>query len=57
MTAAIRPLRTSYSEAAYFDGVPVQHVADWEFHQRIARIEREGARLVRRLNRNFTGRI
>jgi hypothetical protein len=51
----------NYAEASYpFDGFTphhFQHIAARDERDRIARIEREGARLVRRLNRNITGRI
>ncbi|MBB4859606.1 hypothetical protein HNO88_002935 [Novosphingobium chloroacetimidivorans] len=32
---------TLYSEAAYFDGVPVAHIAAWEERQRLKRIARQ----------------
>ena len=34
-----------YSEAAYFDGAHVAHIAAWEDHQRLQRL-RAQARLV-----------
>jgi hypothetical protein len=36
-----------YSEAAYFDGHPCKHVADYKEHQRLARISARARRLVR----------
>lgn len=39
------------AEQAYFDGIPVQHIAEWEYHQRRRHLEEQGARLVREINR------
>lgn len=36
-----------YSEAAYFDGAHVQHIADYQEHQRLERIRKENARVFR----------
>lgn len=41
----------TYSEAAYFDGAPVQHIADWQEHLRLKAIERK--RLRARANREW----
>lgn len=37
-----------YSEAAYFDGYHVQHIADWLEHKRIERIFKANAKAVER---------
>lgn len=29
-----------YSEAAYFDGIPVAHIAEWQEHNRLLRLGR-----------------
>lgn len=36
-----------YSEAAYFDGAPVKHCADWLDHKRLQRLERDAERIAR----------
>lgn len=35
-----------YSEAAYFDGAHVQHIADYQEHQRLERIRKANRKLV-----------
>lgn len=35
-----------YSEAAYFDGAHVQHIADYQEHQRIERIHKTARKSV-----------
>lgn len=40
-----------YSEAAYFDGAPVQHIADWHEHLRLEAIEQK--RFRARANREW----
>lgn len=37
-----------YSEAAYFDGHPCKHVADWEEAKRIERLRRQAETVIRR---------
>lgn len=42
-------LKTSYSEASYFDGYAFQHIADYLEHERLARIKRDNERRLERL--------
>ena len=35
-----------YSEAAYFEGVPVAHMVTWEEHRRLRRIKRVGSAFI-----------
>lgn len=44
-----RPLSVAYSEAAYFDGFHVQHIADYLEQKRLARIDREARAAARRM--------
>lgn len=44
------------SEASYYDGVPVQHIADWQEARRLARIERKCIEAFRRRARDTLGR-
>ena len=35
-----------YAEAAYFDGAHVQHIADYQEHQRVARLKATSRKLA-----------
>ena len=41
-----------YAEAAYFDGVPVAHVAAWEEHRRLQRIRAQARLVIERRTRS-----
>lgn len=45
-----------YSEAAYFDGAHVQHIADYYEVKRLERIRKANAVLVRNIERRRNGR-
>lgn len=46
-------MNTTYAEAAYFDGHPCKHVADYEEHQKR---ERARTHAIRALDRRAAGR-
>lgn len=45
-----------YSEAAYFDGVPVAHIAAYEEFHRLRDIERRTRKLAQNISSRLRGR-